>query len=141
MGTFQQVEDLRDKICFPYLDALLVFSPSFEEHLEHVKLVLQRLKLKGIKLKPSKCELFRNQVRHLGHLVTSEGHCIDPKDKEAVLHQKEKKPSTAEEVMKLMDFVGNFRTYISDFSMICCRRKMKLVISKVNQRKGVWHAR
>ena len=93
MGTFQQfmndcVEDLTDTICLPYLDDLLVFSPSFEEHLEHVKLVLQRFKLKGIKLKPSKCELFRNQVRYLGHLVTSEGHCIDPKDKEAVLHPK-----------------------------------------------------
>ena len=121
VGTFQQfmndcVEDLRDKICLPYLDDLLVFSPSFEEHLEHVKLVLQKLKLKGIKLKSSKCELFRNQVRYLGHLVTSEGHCIDPKDKEAVLHLKEKKPSTVGEVRKLMGFIGYFRTYISDFS-------------------------
>ena len=121
VGTFQQfmndcVEDLRDKICLPYLDDLLVFSPSFEEHLEHVRLVLQRLKMKGIKLKLSKCELFRDQVRYLGHLVTSEGHCIDPKDKEAVLHLKETKPSTVGEVRKLMGFIGYFRTYISDFS-------------------------
>ncbi|MEW8546336.1 MAG: RNase H-like domain-containing protein, partial [Candidatus Thiodiazotropha sp.] len=121
VGTFQQfmndcLEDLRDKICLPYLDDLLVFSPSFELHLEHVRLVLQRLKLKGIKLKPSKCELFRNQVRYLGHLVTSEGHCIDPKDKEAVLHLKEKNPGTVGEVRKLMGFIGYFRTYISDFS-------------------------
>ena len=56
------LEDLRDKICLPYLDDLLVFSPSFEDHLEHVRLVLQKLKSKGIKLKPTKCELFRNQV-------------------------------------------------------------------------------
>ena len=99
VGTFQQfmndcLEDLRDKICLPYLDDLLVFSPSFEDHLEHVRLVLLKLKSKGIKLKPTKCELFRNQVRYLGNLVTSEGHCIDPKDKEAVLHLKEKKPGT-----------------------------------------------
>ena len=87
-----------------------------EDHLEHVRLVLQKLKSKGIKLKPTKCELFRNQVRYLGHLVTSEGHCIDPKDKEAVLHLKEKKPGTVGEVRKLMGFIGYFRTYISDFS-------------------------
>ena len=121
VGTFQQfmndcLEDLRDKICLPYLDDVLVFSPSFEQHLEHVRLVLQRLKSKGIKLKPAKCELFRKQVRYLGHLVTAEGHTIDPKDKEAVLHLKNQKPSTVGEVRKLMGFIGYFRMYIADFS-------------------------
>ena len=121
VGTFQQfmndcLEDLRDKICLPYLDDVLVFSPSFEQHLEHVRLVLQRLKSKGIKLKPAKCELFRKQVRYLGHLVTAEGHTIDPKDKEAVLHLKTLKPSTVGEVRKLMGFIGYFRMYIADFS-------------------------
>lgn len=64
VGTLQQfmnncLEDLRDKICLPYLDDVLVFSPSYEQPLEHVRLVLRMLKSFGIKLKPAKCELFR----------------------------------------------------------------------------------
>ena len=50
--------DLRDQVCIPYLDDVIVFSKPFEEHMGHVRQVLQRLKSHGVKLKPGKCKLF-----------------------------------------------------------------------------------
>ena len=110
------LEGLRDKICLPYLDDILVFSRSFDDHLEHLRLVLRRLKEKGIKLKPQKCVLFRRQVRYLGQLVTEEGYTIDPADKEAVLALKSREPKTVGEVRKLLGFLGYYRRYIPDYA-------------------------
>ena len=118
-GAFQNfmencLEGLRDKICLPYLDDILVFSRSFDDHLEHLRLVLRRLKEKGIKLKPQKCVLFCRQVRYLGQLVTEEGYTMDPADKEAVLALKSREPKTVGEVRKLLGFLCYYRRYIPD---------------------------
>ncbi|XP_041350829.1 uncharacterized protein LOC121369821 [Gigantopelta aegis] len=87
--TFQRfmnecLDGIRDKFCLPYLDDILVCSQTFKDHIQNIKSVLQRLREKGIKLKPRKCELFRKKVRYLGHLVTPDGYTMDPADKEAV---------------------------------------------------------
>ena len=53
--------EYRDDFAIPYLDDLLVFSGSFEDHLKHVRLMLQRLKKYDIKIKASKCQLFKRK--------------------------------------------------------------------------------
>ena len=77
--------EYRDDFAIPYLDDLLVYSGSFEDHLKHVRLVLQRLKKYGIKIKASKCQLFKREISYLGRVISADGYTIDPKNVNAVL--------------------------------------------------------
>ena len=54
--------EYRDDFAIPYLDDLLVYSGNFEDHLKHVRVVLQRLKEYGIKIKASKRQLFKREI-------------------------------------------------------------------------------
>ena len=56
-----------------YIDDVLVFSRTLDEHLEHLHCVIQRIHDAGLKLKPSKCRFIRDEVEYLGHLITPQG--------------------------------------------------------------------
>lgn len=77
-------DSLRDECCIPYLDDVLCYAKSFEEHVEGIFKVIQALQHHGVKLMPEKCELFHHEVRYVGRLVSDKGVRIDPKDLEAV---------------------------------------------------------
>lgn len=82
------LEGLRDDICVPYLDDVLVFS-SLKITLMTSGKCCDALE-KGIKLKPKKCDLFKTEVRYLGQIVSAEGNRIDPADTVAVTALKNK---------------------------------------------------
>uniref|UniRef100_A0AAQ6IVH8 Gypsy retrotransposon integrase-like protein 1 n=1 Tax=Anabas testudineus TaxID=64144 RepID=A0AAQ6IVH8_ANATE len=109
---------LRDECCTPYLDDVLCYSKTFDEHVEAVRKVLQALQRHGVKLRPEKCELFRREVRYVGRIVSAEGVKIDPRDLEAVKTLASKTPQTVGDVRKLTGFLGYYRSYIQDFSRI-----------------------
>ena len=67
-----------------YLDDVLVFSATFEEHLERLGEVFRRLEQHGLKLKGSKCKLFQRTVTHLGHVVSDQGVSVDPSKVERI---------------------------------------------------------
>lgn len=110
------LSDLRDNACLPYLDDVLTYSPTFTKHLEDVRAVLQRLKAKGIKLKPKKCEMFKREIRYLGNIVCQHGYYMDPKEKEAVLSLKDKTFKTVGDIRQMMGLLSYYRRYIQDFS-------------------------
>lgn len=117
-GMEEMLSTLRDECCLPYLDDVLCYAKSFEDHVAGVRRVLKSLMSHGVKLRPTKCELFKREIRYVGRLVSAEGVRIDPKDLEAVLSLKDKRPSTVGEVRQLLGFLSYYRTYIQDFSKI-----------------------
>ena len=104
--------DLRDTVRIPYLDDIIIFSASFEEHVEHTRKVLRRLLEHGGKLKPRKCKLFKKEVVFLGRVVSEEGYKLDPSSIKPVLLK------TINEVRKLTGFLNYYRRYIKNFSKI-----------------------
>ena len=67
-----------------YLDDIIVITHDFDSHVERLEEVLKRLRAANLKLKPSKCELFRDEVRYLGHIVSSHGVSTDPEKIDAI---------------------------------------------------------
>lgn len=112
------IGEYRDDFASPYLDDLLVYSATFDDHLNHLRLVLRRLKKFRIKVKPSKCHLFKREISYLGRLVSADGHRPDPKNVDAVTSQLKKKVATVQDVRKLMGLIGYFRKSIPNFSQI-----------------------
>ena len=110
--------ELRDETAIPYLDDIIVFSRSFEEHVEHVRTVLRRLRQQGIKLKPAKCKLFRKEVCFLGRIASKDGYRVDPSGITAVTSLAQEAPKTVGEVRQLMGFLGYYRPYIPNFAHI-----------------------
>ena len=112
------LDGLRDHICIPYLDDILVYSKTFNEHVQDVRQVLRRLQEHGIKLKPSKCKFFQRRVRYLGRIVSGDGYSLDPDDTAAVHNLAKQKLETVGDVRKLLGFLSYYRQYIQDFSRI-----------------------
>ena len=67
-----------------YIDDILIFSQTFEEHLIHLQQVFNRLRQAGLRLKLKKCTFAQPKVEYLGHVVTRNGIEVDPKKVEAV---------------------------------------------------------
>ena len=109
---------LRDECCIPYLDDVLCYAKTFEEHVDTIRKVLQALQRHGVKLRPEKCDLFKQEVRYVGRLVSADGVKVDPRDLDAVKTLTSKTPRTVGEVRKITGFLGYFRSYMQDFSRI-----------------------
>ena len=61
-----------------YIDDILIASKTFEEHLNHLNLVFERLRKAGLRLKPSKCHFLRERVPYLGYIISKYGIHPDP---------------------------------------------------------------
>ena len=102
--------------CLLYLDDIVVFSETYEEHMERLEAVFQRLGDAGLKLKPAKCRLFQKSIKYLGHVVSEHGVSTDP-DKIAAV-KAWPKPQNISEVQSFLGFVSFYRRFIPKFSKV-----------------------
>ena len=98
------------KWCIIYLDNIIVFSKTPEEHIERLRGVFEKLAAAGLRLKPSKCEFFKSQVAYLGHIVSKDGIETDPKKIEAI--EKWPVPKTVTEVRSFLGFTNYYHKFI-----------------------------
>ena len=102
--------------CIIYLDDIIVFSRTPEEHLHRLKAVISKLRAAGLKLQPMKCDLFKQQINYLGHIVSKEGVSTDPEKITAVTEWLQ--PTTVTEVRSFLGFVSYYGRFIPCFSKV-----------------------
>ena len=68
-----------DKFILVFIDDILVYSKSKEEHEEHLHIVLQVLREHQLYTKCSKCDFYKPQIQYLGHIISDKGIAVDPK--------------------------------------------------------------
>ncbi|GJV14974.1 putative nucleotidyltransferase, ribonuclease H [Tanacetum coccineum] len=116
--------DLMNRVCRPYLDKfvivfiddILIYSKTREEHVEHLRLVLGLLKKEKLYAKFSKCEFWLREVQFLGHVINGNGIHVDPSKIEVVKNWKA--PRTPTEVRSFLGLAGYYRRFIENFSKI-----------------------
>ena len=104
----------QELICF--MDDVIIASKDQKEHLEAIKVVLQRFKDHDLKLKPSKCEFFKQEVIFLGRRVGKDGVTMTNASIETV--RAWKKPSNTKEVQTFLGLANYHRLYCKDFAKI-----------------------
>ena len=100
--------------CMVYMDDILIFSSSPQEHAKHVRQVLELLRSHKIYLKPSKCKWFQTQVEFLGHVVSDQGIQVDKKKVQAI--RDFPVPSGEKELMSFLGAAGFFRRFVRQFA-------------------------
>ena len=120
-ATFQRVMercmgDMNLRDCLIYLDDVIIFSSSFEEHLERLQKVFERLEHFDLKLKASKCEFFKEKVIYIGHVVSKDGIETDPAKVEAVKNWPV--PKSIKDVRSFLGFTGYYRRFIKGYASI-----------------------
>ncbi|KRZ81808.1 Retrovirus-related Pol polyprotein from transposon, partial [Trichinella sp. T8] len=118
-ATFQRLMEnalrgLTFKGCLVYLDDIIVYGRTEEEHLERLEGVLSRLQSVGLKIKPEKCQLMRQSVRYLGHIVTQHGVSTDPEKTAAV--QEWPTPRCVREVRQFLGLASYYRRFVRNFA-------------------------
>ncbi|KAD4889198.1 hypothetical protein E3N88_21271 [Mikania micrantha] len=116
--------DLMNRVCKPYLDKfvivfiddILIYSRTQEEHADHLRRVLELLKKEQLYAKFSKCDFWIREVQFLGHVVNEKGIHVDPAKIEAI--KSWAAPKTPTEVRQFLGLAGYYRRFIEGFSKI-----------------------
>ena len=116
------IREALDDFASAYLDDILIYSKSEEEHVGHVKWIMQRLLEAGLYLKPEKCEFHKETVRYLGLIISTKGISMDEDKVETVRNwSKEKKTENGRlnnlfEVQQFLGFCNYYRRFILKYS-------------------------
>ncbi|GJZ58974.1 putative reverse transcriptase domain-containing protein [Tanacetum coccineum] len=126
--------DLMKRVCGPYLEKfvivfindILIYSRTREEHEMHLGLVLELLKKKKLYAKFSKCELWLQEVQFPGHVINGDGSHVDPSKIEVIKNWEA--PRTPSKVCSFLGLAGYYRRFIENFSKIA--KSLTILIQK-----------
>ncbi|CAM4463975.1 unnamed protein product [Leuciscus chuanchicus] len=110
------LRDMLNVFVFVYLDDILIFSPSLEVHVQHVRRVLQRLLENRLFVKSEKCVFHSRSVTFLGSVVSAEGISMDPEKVRAVLDWPV--PDSRVALQRFLGFANFYRRFIRNFSQV-----------------------
>ncbi len=120
-ATFQRTMEkvmaglnLQEVIAF--LDDLIIFSDTLEQHEDRLMKVLQRISAFGLKLAPSKCKFFQTSVKYLGHVISAQGIHPDPDKISAI--KEWPIPKTVRDLRGFLGFAGYYRRFVEGYSRI-----------------------
>ena len=103
-----------DKFVIVFIDDILIYAKSKEEHGQHLRQILQTLRSEKLYAKFSKCEFWIRKVDFLGHVVSSEGIHVDPSKIKAI--ENWSAPKTPTEIRQFLGLAGYYRRFIQNFS-------------------------
>jgi hypothetical protein len=103
------IEEL-DKFVVVCIDDILIYSKSVEEHEQHLRVVLEKLRAHKLYAKFSKCEFWLEKIAFLGHILTAEGVAVDLEKVKAVSNWQQ--PTNVSEIRSFLGLAGNYRRFI-----------------------------
>lgn len=120
-STFQRLMqrifgDQQSQSLLLYLDDIVIFSSTVQQHLERLEVVLGRLQREGLKAKLSKCSFFQREVHYLGHVISDQGVATDPGKIDVVANWPT--PSTASELRSFLGFASYYRRFVEGFAKL-----------------------
>ena len=99
-----------------YLDDIIIFSKTSEEHLDHIKQVFEELRSAHLSMKPSKCHFFTKEIQYLGHILSTKGIKPLPSKTQAIKNMH--LPKMPKQVCALLGLVGYYKIFIKNFAKI-----------------------
>lgn len=104
------------KFVLVFLDDILIYSPTLESHVEHLAVVMSKLREHQLLLKQSKCSFAQHQLEYLGHIISDTGVATNPAKTTAMLNWPA--PTTITELRGFLGLTGYYRRFVKNYGLL-----------------------